>query len=123
VLILHVEDDGDIREIAKMALEIDDDVSVKQCDCGEAAIAVASDIRPDVLLLDVMMPGATGPETLMQLRRFEHLTKTPAIYMTARAQPSEVVDLKKTGALGVIIKPFDPMTLGQQIKDILASAV
>lgn len=119
MIILHVEDDMDIREVSKMALEMVDDFEVLQQDCGEAALSVAADVRPDVLLLDVMMPGMTGPETLAKLREFEHLAKLPAIYMTARIQPSEIEELKQTGAVGVIVKPFDPMTLGQQITDLV----
>jgi len=119
MIILHVEDDEDIRDIAKMALEMMRDFAVIQQDCGEAAIAIAAETKPDLLLLDVMMPGKTGPETLIELRKFEHLANTPAIYMTARVQPSEIYQLKRTGALGVIEKPFDPVTLGQDIKDLL----
>lgn len=120
MLILHVEDDMDIREIAKMAVELTGECSIVQSDCGEAALGIAEQTRPDVLLLDVMMPGMTGPQTLAKLREFEHLAEVPAIYMTARAQPSEVEALKETGAIGVIIKPFDPMTLAQQIRDFVA---
>ena len=119
MIILHVEDDEDIRDIAKMALEVMGDFTVIQQDCGEAAIAIAAETKPDVLLLDVMMPGKTGPETLAELRKFEHLANIPAIYMTARVQPSEIDQFKKTGVLGVIEKPFDPVTLGQDIVDLL----
>lgn len=122
MLILHVEDDVDIREIAKMALELTSGCEVVQCDSGEAALAIADEVRPDVLLLDVMMPGMTGPQTLAKLREFEHLANVPAIYMTARVQPGEVEDLKQAGAVGVIVKPFDPMTLAQQVTEILASS-
>ncbi len=119
MIILHVEDDADIREIAAMALEMMGDFQVVQKASGEEALAVAATTHPDVLLLDVMMPGLTGPETLSKLRKFEHLANLPAIYMTARVQPSEVDALIQTGALGVIVKPFDPVTLAQQIKDLL----
>jgi two-component system phosphate regulon response regulator PhoB len=119
VIIFHVEDDEDIREIAKMALEMTGDFEVVQQDCGEGALSIAADIRPDVLLLDVMMPGATGPETLIKLRKFSHLADVPVIYMTARIQPKEIDALMQTGALGVVVKPFDPMTLGQTILDLI----
>ena len=117
--ILHVEDDADIREIAKMALEMMGEFSVTQYDCGGAAVAAAASVTPDVLLLDVMMPDMTGPETLQKLRTFDHLANVPAIYMTARVQAGEIDGLKETGALGVIVKPFDPVALGDQIKDLL----
>lgn len=117
--IFHVEDDSDIREIAKMALEMVGAFHVSQYDCGEAALAAAPDATPDLFLLDVMMPGMTGPEALQKLREFDHLVNVPAIYMTARVQPDEIEAFKKTGALGVIEKPFDPVTLGQQITDMM----
>ncbi len=119
--IFHVEDDMDIREIAKMALEMMGDYTVEQHDCGEAAILAAPNARPDVLLLDVMMPGMTGPQTLAKLRTFAHLSDLPAIYMTARVQQDEIEAFKETGAVGVIMKPFDPVTLGQEIEDLLKS--
>ena len=119
--ILHVEDDTDIREIAKMSLEMMGDFTVVQFDCGEAALAGAADTTPDVILLDVMMPGMTGPQTLLELRKFPHLANVPAIYMNARVQPSEIDGLKEAGALGVIVKPFDPVSLAQQIKDLIAA--
>ena len=121
MLILHVEDDIDIREIAKMALEMMGDFEVVQCDCGEAALAVADEVKPDVILLDVMMPGMTGPETLAKLRGFPHLADIPALYMTARVQAGEIDGLKETGAKGVVVKPFDPLTLSEQIKELMVS--
>lgn len=117
--IFHVEDDMDIREIAKMSLEMLGDYTVEQYDCGEAALQAAADAKPDLILLDVMMPGMTGPQTLAELRTFEHLADVPAIYMTARVQPNEIEEFKQTGALGVIMKPFDPVTLGQEIQNLL----
>tara|TARA_R110002072_G_scaffold103764_6_gene227620 strand:+ start:172 stop:537 length:366 start_codon:yes stop_codon:yes gene_type:complete len=117
--IFHVEDDGDIREIAKMALEMVGDYKVVQFECGEDALAAAPDLTPDLFLLDVMMPGMTGPETLAKLREFDHLADVPVIYMTARVQPNEIAEFKSTGALGVIEKPFDPVTLGQQIRNLV----
>ncbi|MCV2894239.1 response regulator [Lentibacter sp. XHP0401] len=121
MIVFHVEDDMDIREIAKMSLEMTGDFTVVQYECGEAAIVGSGNVTPDVLLLDVMMPGMSGPETLSKLREMDHLATVPAIYMTARAQPNEIDEFTRTGALGVIIKPFDPVTLGQQILDIVAA--
>ena len=113
--LMHVEDDGDIREVAKMALEFSGKFQVKQCASGEDAVEQVSDYQPDVLLLDVMMPGMSGPETLQRLRQIGGFENTPAIFMTARAQPSEIEELKALSAVAVVIKPFDPITLGDQI--------
>ncbi len=119
IKILHVEDDGDIREIAEMALSLSGDFEVTQCECGEAALSVAPDQRPDILLLDMMMPGMTGCETLIELRKMPHLAHVPAVFMTARAEHVEIATLCSAGAADVIPKPFDPMTLGDQLKEIL----
>lgn len=116
IKLLHVEDDADIREIAKMALEISGEFEVVQCDCGEAALERVADFVPDVLLLDMMMPGMTGRQTLERMRENPALADVPAIFMTARAQNSELNELRSIGATEVISKPFDPMSLADQIK-------
>ncbi|GHE00074.1 chemotaxis protein CheY [Defluviimonas sp. 20V17] len=116
--ILHVEDDPDIREIALMALEVVGGLDVVQCASGAEALERAPGIAPDLLLLDVMMPGMSGDETLTALRKVPQFSETPAIFMTAKAQHSEVDRLKELGALDVITKPFDPMTLADQIISI-----
>jgi CheY-like chemotaxis protein len=116
--ILHVEDDPDIREIALMALEVVGGLDVEQCASGADALERAPGIAPGLLLLDVMMPGMSGDETLTALRKMPQFADTPAIFMTAKAQLSEVDRLKQLGALDVITKPFDPMTLADQILKI-----
>jgi two-component system, OmpR family, phosphate regulon response regulator PhoB len=120
IKLLHVEDDADIREIAKMALELSGEFDVEQCDCGEAALKRAQDYTPDVLLLDMMMPGMTGRQTLQKLREIPAYAELPAIFMTARAQPNELEELRSIGATEVISKPFDPMSLPDQIKAAIA---
>jgi CheY-like chemotaxis protein len=123
IKIMHVEDDDDIREIAEMALSLSGEFEVVQCVSGEAALARAPDYHPDVLLLDMMMPGMTGSETLEHLRKMPHMANVPAIFMTARAQHADIEQLRDNGAADVISKPFDPMTLGDQIKEILQAQV
>ncbi len=119
IKILHVEDDESIREIVDLALEMAGGFEVVQCDSGEAALARANDYIPDVLLLDMMMPGLTGRQTLELLRERPEFAEIPAIFMTARAQPNEMDELRQIGAVDVISKPFDPITLGDQIKAVL----
>lgn len=120
IKLLHVEDDADIREIAKMALELSGEFDVVQCECGEDALKCAETYVPDVLLLDMMMPGMTGRQTLEKLRENPAFANIPAIFMTARAQPNELEELLGIGATEVISKPFDPMTLADQIKTAIA---
>ncbi len=116
--ILCVEDDPDIREIIQMSLELAGDFVVESYGSGEEALRRAAVLLPDLILLDVMMPGYDGPELLAALRRNPATATIPVIFMTAKVQRSDVQHLKALGAAGVIAKPFDPMTLAQEIKSI-----
>ncbi|WP_322866642.1 response regulator [Aquicoccus sp. G2-2] len=113
--ILHVEDDIDVQEITKIALQLSDRFELVQCLSAAEALDVAAQYCPDILLLDVMMPDMTGDALLAKLRELPNYSEIPAIFMTARAHDSEVAALKKAGGISVIIKPFDPMTLGDAI--------
>lgn len=119
IRLLHVEDDADIREIALMSLELSGEFEVLQCVSGEDALAQASGFAPDVILLDMMMPGMTGRQTLEKMRADPKLAAVPAIFMTARAQHAEIAELLESGAADVISKPFDPLSLPDQIKQVL----
>jgi two-component system, OmpR family, response regulator len=121
--VLHVDDEPDIREVAGMALDLDPDVALTSVDSGQAALdALTGGLRPDVILLDVMMPVMDGPSTLERLRTIDGLEATPVIFMTARVQTSEQQRYLSLGAVGVITKPFDPMTLAREVRDLLAGA-
>lgn len=116
--ILYVEDEPDIRAVAEIALEAVGGFTLKACASGEEAIEEAAAFSPDLILLDVMMPNMDGPTTLLELRKLPELAKTPIMFMTAKVQPQEIEHFKSLGAMEVIPKPFDPMTLAEQIKDI-----
>lgn len=118
--ILHVEDDPEIREIALIALETIAGLSVVQCASGFEAVAAAAKVMPDLFLLDVMMPGMNGVETFEALRANPLFADTSVVFMTAKAQQKEVLKLLEMGALDVITKPFDPMTLGEHIISVWA---
>ena len=113
--ILYVEDEPDIQAVARMALEAVGGFTLQVCSSGEEALQTAVEFAPDLLLLDVMMPGMDGPTTLQELRNLPDLANTPAVFMTAKVQPQEIEQFKSFGALDVIPKPFDPMTLSDQI--------
>jgi CheY-like chemotaxis protein len=120
--ILHIDDEPDIREITALALGIDPDIELTSCASGQSALEeLEGGFRPDAILLDVMMPGLDGPGTLEQIRAMRGFAATPVIFMTARAQAQEQARFIGLGAVGVIIKPFDPMTLAGQVRDILAA--
>lgn len=118
--ILHVEDEPDIRAIARMALEKIGQLTVESCPSGQRALERISDFAPDLVLLDAMMPDMDGPEVLKQLRSRTDTKDIPIVFMTAKVQASEIEAYKALGALDVIAKPFDPMALHQQLKDIWA---
>jgi CheY-like chemotaxis protein len=120
--VLYVEDEDDIRTVATMALEALGGLEIVACGSGKEALAVAPGARADLLLLDVMMPGLDGPATLAALRALPQTASTPVIFMTAKVQASEIEQYRSLGALDVIAKPFDPMTLAEQVKAIWQKA-
>jgi two-component system, OmpR family, response regulator len=116
--ILYVEDDADIRSVATFALETLGGFTVAGYESGVMAIAHAASFRPQLLLLDVMMPGMDGPTTLTGLRDDPGLRDVPVVFMTAKVQPQEVTRYLAMGALDVIAKPFDPMALSTLVREI-----
>ncbi|MDO3383788.1 response regulator [Gilvimarinus algae] len=120
--ILYVEDEPDIRAIAELALETVGGYTLVSCSGGHEALEAAQRQQPDLLLLDVMMPEMDGPETLRRLREIPHMREVPAVFMTAKVQPQEVEEYRNLGAVDVIAKPFDPLTLADQIYHIWQQA-
>ncbi|MEZ5540862.1 MAG: response regulator [Pseudomonadota bacterium] len=116
--ILYVEDETDIQTIARIALEMVGGFTLEVCDSGKEALERATTFEPDLILLDVMMPDMDGPSTLSALRSLQATQDTPVIFMTAKAQRSEINEYKAMGALDVIPKPFDPMLLADNIRSI-----
>ena len=120
--ILYVEDEPDIRTVAQIALETVGGFTLRVCGSGEEAVEAGPSFKPDLLLLDVMMPGMDGPTTLAALRNDASMKDTPVIFMTAKVQPGEIQHYRDLGALDVIAKPFDPMTLAEQVRSIWTRA-
>lgn len=115
--ILYVEDDLDIAMVAKLTLEAVGGFNVLHCASGQDALDAFPSYAPELVLVDVMMPAMDGMETYANLRLLPQGRNTPIIFMTARAQTHEQEDYLKLGALGVIVKPFDPMTLSDYIRE------
>jgi two-component system, OmpR family, response regulator len=113
--VLYVDDEPDIREIVQLALGLTDELAVHICESGEQALAIIPQVKPDLVMLDVMMPGMDGPTTMRKMRAAPELADIPVIFMTAKAMPQEIMRFHELGALGVIPKPFDPMRLTQQV--------
>lgn len=119
VNILYVEDDFDIQAVAQIALEVVGGYTLKTCSSGaEAIAAIEGGFVPDLLLLDVMMPNMDGPTTLAELRKMPTTASTPVIFMTAKVQSTEQDYYFTLGAIGVIAKPFDPMSLSIQVRSL-----
>jgi len=120
--ILYIEDEDDIRTVAKMALEAIGGFEVRDYASGAEGVAAARESRPDLVLLDVMMPGMDGPATLKALRAQSETAATPVIFMTAKVQPTEVEHYKSLGALGVVAKPFSPLEVSDEIRRLWSAA-
>jgi two-component system cell cycle response regulator len=114
--LLYVDDDPDIREIVQMSLTLDGQLNVLTSDGGERALLKMRVEHPDLVVLDVMMPGMDGPTLLKRMRADPHLAQIPVIFMTAKASAEEAERFRELSAIGVIAKPFDPMALGGQVR-------
>lgn len=116
--ILLVDDEPDIRQIARLALETLGGFKITECPSGLEAPAAAARCAPQLILMDVMMPGRDGPATLKVLRATPATARIPVVFMTAKVQPQEIAAFRELGALDVIPKPFDPMTLALTVRQI-----
>jgi CheY-like chemotaxis protein len=116
--ILIIDDEDDIREVATLALEIGGDFEVAAADGGRAGIKAAHERRPDLILLDVMMPELDGPSTFRELQQSDATRSIPVIFLTAKVQSADRRRLSDLGALGILAKPFDPMRLAADIAAI-----
>jgi two-component system, OmpR family, response regulator len=117
--ILFCDDDPDIREIIELSLRLDASFELKGCVSAAEALAAAAAWGPDIVLLDVMMPGMDGPTALAMLHANPCTTSIPVVFMTARTQAYECQRFIALGAAGVIAKPFDPMTLASLVRGYL----
>ena len=117
--VLYVDDDADIREIAEMALSLDPDLEVRTSASGSDALALVEQWKPQLILLDLMMPDLDGPATLRLLRQNSSLDEVPVVFITARTSSRDVESLLASGAAGVLAKPFDVMTLAAQCREFL----
>jgi DNA-binding response OmpR family regulator len=118
--LLLIDDEDDIREVAGLTLELTEGWTVTTANGGAPGIALAGTCAPDAILLDVMMPDLDGPGTLRELRLLESTKSIPVIFLTAKVQASDRERFMELGVRGIIAKPFDPITLGDQIRALLA---
>jgi CheY-like chemotaxis protein len=113
--VLYVEDDLHVRTTAKLVLEVMGKLEVCDCSSGREALLAARDFKPDLILMDVMMPGLDGVATLLELRRLPHLASTPVVFVTALTAAADIERYNGVGAIGVIPKPLVPLRLADQL--------
>ena len=116
--ILHVDDDEDIRLVVRLAVEVVGGFELLQFADGPSAIKAVAGFSPDLLLLDVMMPGMSGDELWKAIRDDPGIEPIPVIFITAKAEDNFSKGLVADGALAVITKPFDPMKIADEISAI-----
>lgn len=119
--ILFVDDEPAMRDIAVLSLRREPSFDVTACDSGERALEVAQDWTPDLILLDVVMPGLDGPATLARLRQAPASAAIPVVFLTARSRPEDVERLMHLGAAAVLPKPFKPHTLADAVRPFLVT--
>jgi CheY-like chemotaxis protein len=118
--VLVIDDENDIREVAGLSLQMTEGWTVLTANGGVAGTALAQLMEPDAILLDVMMPEMDGPSTLRALQEQSETRSIPVIFLTAKVQAADRQKFMQLGVRGIISKPFDPLILGRQIKDVLA---
>ena len=117
--VLIIDDDADIRTIARLSLSRVGGMDVIEAASGVEGVRKAQEEKPDVILLDMMMPAMDGWETLSALRSQPATAMTPVIFLTAKAVGDEVERMTTLGAAGVLIKPFDPRTLSEDVRALV----
>ena len=120
--LLLAEDDPDICLVSKMALKRAG-YQVTTAASGSEALARVADARPDAILLDYMMPELDGAETCRRLKADPATRDIPIIFLTAKSHGFQLEDARQLGAVGYIVKPYDALTLGRQVKAILEGAL
>ena len=117
--VLVIDDEDDIRRIARLSLAAVGGMEVCEASGGASAVRKAREQQPDVVLLDMMMPGMDGLATFRALREDPETAEIPVVFLTAKVMSADVNRLKDLGARGVLVKPFDPMTLPRLLRNLL----
>ena len=118
--VLIIDDEDDVRQVVRLSLGRVGGMNVVDAASGAEGVRLATETSPDFILLDLMMPEMDGVETLSRLREDARTATIPVIFLTAKALPSEIERLRRLGALDVVVKPFNPMTLADELRTILS---
>lgn len=116
--ILYIEDEEMLRTVTNLALTRIGGFKVELCDSGTKAVETARNFKPDLIMLDVMMPVMDGPATLRALQMDPETAGIPVVFITAKVQPREVEAFRALGVVDVIAKPFEPMGLAGQVRAV-----
>jgi CheY-like chemotaxis protein len=116
--ICYVEDDEDIQRIVRMSLERVGKMTVSVVSDPTQAIATITEFRPDLVMLDWMMPVMDGPTLFKQMKQRPETSSLPVVFITAKASQRDLDDLRQLGAAGTISKPFSPKDLPDQLREI-----
>jgi CheY-like chemotaxis protein len=117
--ILIIDDEDDIREVAALTLEATAGWRVSTASSGTAGIAKAMVEQPEAILMDVMMPDKDGPTTFREIQQMPSIAHIPVVLLTAKVQGVDQRRFANLGVTAVLFKPFNPMTLAQQISEAL----
>jgi CheY-like chemotaxis protein len=117
--VLIVDDEDDIRELARISLERVGGLRVVAAASGEEGLTLAVSEQPDAILLDAQMPGLDGPSTLQRLKGDPQTEPIPVVFLTGSVQAVEMNRFKDLGAVGVLPKPFNPMGLADDLRACL----
>jgi two-component system OmpR family response regulator len=118
--ICYVEDDEDIQRIVRMSLERVGKMTVEVVSDPTQAIESMTEFKPDLVMLDWMMPVMDGPTLFRQMKLRPETSALPVVFITAKASQRELEELKSLGAAGTISKPFNPKELPEQLRAIWA---
>jgi len=116
--ILLADDEPDILEISRIALETVGGYEVAVCESGTRFLQLVVEFDPDLVIIDALMPDMNGLEVLAAMRRIEGFEETPAVFLTGLVLERDLRELRQSGAVDVVTKPFDPMALPQRIQGI-----
>lgn len=117
--VLIIDDEEDIRTVASLSLETTEDWQVSTAGSGYEGLEMARKLKPDAILMDVMMPGMDGPAAVRELQKDPEIASIPVILLTAKVQGVDLRRFADLGVAAVLNKPFDPMALGRQMAEIL----
>lgn len=120
--VLIIDDDPTIRRLAGAVLARLGGMTVLEAEDGGSGVTLARDAHPDVILLDYLMVGMDGPEALALLKGDAETAAIPVIVLTARTDAAELSAIVALGARGVLTKPFDPLTLVDDVRALLDDA-